>query len=58
MAKGRQVLDGDSEPGRHGVIDRPVEAAQHTTVGEFGKQAVDRFVEPQLAVVDQVRNPC
>lgn len=35
-AKREQVTQSDRASGRHGVVDRPVEATQHAAVGEFG----------------------
>ena len=40
-------------PGRLGVVDRAVEAAQDATVGELGKEALHRVIESQGTVLGQ-----
>ena len=38
---------------RHGVVDRAVDPADHTPIGELGQESVDGFVEPDDALLEQ-----
>ncbi len=53
QAEGQQVSEGDRPVGGHGVVQRAVDVLEHLAVGQFGQQAVDRLVPPQLALLDQ-----
>ncbi len=39
----QQVLDGHGVPGRHGVLEGPVEPTQHAPVGELGDEPLHRI---------------
>ncbi len=52
-AEGEQVAQGDRAVGGHGVVQRAVDVLEHLAVGQFRQQAVDRLVQPQLALLDQ-----
>ena len=43
-AERQQVVDGDRPLGRHGVVERSVEAAEHASIGELGEELVHRAV--------------
>jgi hypothetical protein len=52
-AEGQQVAEGDRAVGRHGVVERAVDGAQHPAVGQLRQPAVDRLVEAKDALLDQ-----
>ncbi len=52
-AKGQKIAQRDRASGRHGVVERTVDALQHLAVRELGQQRVDRIVQPQLRFFDQ-----
>jgi len=51
--KGQEIAQRDRTLGRHGIVQRAVDGAQHLAVRQFGEPAVDRLIEPQLGLLDQ-----
>ena len=52
-AEREQVVDGDRPRGRHGVVERSVEAAEHPSIGELGEELVHRIAQLEHAVLDE-----